>query len=130
MHNTHHPIDTGAYYEDQLDAAKQYSAAFRSARLPKFFQHFERNIGSNGFLYSSGPCYVDLALWELIDGCRFAFPNLMKRLEPEYPKLVKLASTVESSPRIQACAFERPHYRPNVSQRADIASHILHRSRE
>ena len=102
VHDTHHPIDVGEFYEKQKDAAVARSQAFRSARLPKFFGHFERNIQENGFLTADGPSYADLALFQVVDGLRFAFPNWMKKHESEYPKVVKLAKTVAESSRISA----------------------------
>lgn len=46
-HDTHHPISTGAYYEDQRDAAVQRARAFREERIPKYLNWFERVLQRN-----------------------------------------------------------------------------------
>lgn len=103
VHNTHHPIDMKAYYEDQKAEAARYAAAFRKDRLPKFITHFERQLRDDGWLYASGPTYVDLALWVLVRGLKFAFPNALGRTKDSSPKLIKHFIRIQSSPRIQAC---------------------------
>ena len=47
VHDTHHPIDTGRFYEEQRTAAKQRSAAFLAQRLPKYLGYFERVLQRN-----------------------------------------------------------------------------------
>ena len=103
VHNTHHPIDMMAYYEDQKPEAAKYAAAFRKDRLPKFVQHFERQLRDDGWLYASGPTYVDLALWVLVSGLKFAFPNALERTKDTAPKLIKHWKLIQSSPRLQTC---------------------------
>ena len=41
-HDTHHPIASSLYYEDQRREAKQRAADFIANRLPKFMDYFER----------------------------------------------------------------------------------------
>ena len=41
VHNVHHPIAGGLYFDDQKDAAIRAAQAFRDERIPKFFDHFE-----------------------------------------------------------------------------------------
>src|SRR5207253_9490162 len=46
VHDTHHPIGGGLYYEDQKPESRRRAADFRKARLPKFlgyFEHLERS---------------------------------------------------------------------------------------
>jgi len=40
IHDTHHPIDSSLYYEDQKEPAKARAAAFLSQRLPKYLGYF------------------------------------------------------------------------------------------
>lgn len=34
--------------------------------------------------------YADVMLWFVFQGLRFAFPNALRRLEPEYPALARV----------------------------------------
>jgi glutathione S-transferase len=43
-HDTHHPVASGLYYEDQKPEALRRAADFRAARIPKFMQWFENII--------------------------------------------------------------------------------------
>ena len=46
-HDTHHPISTALYYEDQKDAGEGARAAFLSERMPKYLGYFERVLSQN-----------------------------------------------------------------------------------
>jgi glutathione S-transferase len=46
--------------------------------------------------------YVDLSLFQVVTGLRYAFPNRMKRFERQIPGLVALAERVQKRPRIAA----------------------------
>ena len=48
--------------------------------------------------------YADLSLFQTVEGLRYAFPNTMARVEPEYPLLVALHARVAERPRIKAYA--------------------------
>jgi len=48
IHDTHHPIAAGLYYEDQRKEAKQRTADFHKSRLPKFLEYFEDVIARSG----------------------------------------------------------------------------------
>ncbi|HYN13995.1 MAG TPA: glutathione S-transferase [Burkholderiales bacterium] len=98
VHDTHHPIASSLYYEDQRREAKRRAAIFRKERLPKFMQYFEKNIQPP----REPITYVDLSLFQMIEGLRFAFPEAMSRLEGKYPKLLKLHRRVAERPRIAA----------------------------
>ena len=92
MHDTHHPIGSGLYYEDQKREAKRRTEDFRRNRLPKFLSYFEDAAG--------GFSYVDLSLFQMIEGLRYAFPVTMRRLEPRYGKLVAIHDRVARRPGI------------------------------
>ncbi|GAA5888066.1 hypothetical protein JCM6882_000270 [Rhodosporidiobolus microsporus] len=102
-HDTHHPIADSQYYEDQKDAALPKAKSFREERVPKFFKHFEDNLqrSSSDFLLSSGPTHADLVLFQLVDGLKFAFPKLLKKIGPEYPKIEALHARIKAAPRIK-----------------------------
>jgi glutathione S-transferase len=74
--------------------------------LPKFLDYFEQVLARNpkGSRYVLGKriSYVDLSLFQMIAGLRYAFPRAMARLEPKCPRLVALHETVAARPRIAA----------------------------
>jgi glutathione S-transferase len=100
-HDTHHPISTNLYYEDQKKEARKRAKDFREQRIPKFLDYFE-GVVSGGYAVGSRLSYVDLSLFQLIEGLRYAFPKTMARLEPSYPNLVALHDKVAARPNIAA----------------------------
>jgi glutathione S-transferase len=44
--------------------------------------------------------YVDLSIFQAIQGLRYAFPNAMSRRAFRYPRLMALRDSVASRPRI------------------------------
>src|SRR6516164_10043995 len=46
-HDTHHPVGSGLYYEDQKREAKRRAEGFRKNRLPKFLGYFEDVLARN-----------------------------------------------------------------------------------
>lgn len=105
-HDTHHPVGTTLYYEDQKKEAKRRSTDFIENRIPKFFDYFERVLHAparrGGFLVGARLSYVDLSMFQVIEGLRYAFPNAMKRIEPGYPGLAALHGQVAQRPNIAA----------------------------
>jgi glutathione S-transferase len=89
VHDTHHPIGSGLYYEDQKREALRRAEDFRRNRLPKFLRYFE------ALERPGGATYLDLSLFQMIEGLRYAFPRTMKRLERKIPRLLRLRDTVE-----------------------------------
>lgn len=105
MHDTHHPIGVGLYYEDQKEEAMRRAADFRVARLPKFLGYFEAVLAANpagpAWLAADAVTYADLSLFQIIAGLRYAFPNTMARVEADYPSVVALYTRVATLPRIK-----------------------------
>ena len=103
---THHPIANVLYYEEQKDEAKKRAAHFIATRIPKFAGYFERilKLNANGgdFIFGEEISYVDLSLFQMIEGLRYAFPKTMARVEPQHPKLVALHDRVMARARIAA----------------------------
>jgi glutathione S-transferase len=97
VHDTHHPIGSSLYYEDQLVEAKRRSELFRKERLPKFLGYFAASARSSGRI-----SYVDLSLFQMIEGLRYAFPKAMKRLERRHPQLLALHDRVARRPKLRA----------------------------
>lgn len=106
IHDTHHPITGSLYFEEQLPEAKRRAEKFHAERLPKFLDYFERVLRSNphGGKHMVGArlSYVDLSMFQLITGLRYAFPRAMAKLEPSLPLLVALSAQVAKLPRIKA----------------------------
>ncbi|MNV71608.1 hypothetical protein D3C71_1646360 [compost metagenome] len=106
MHDTHHPIATSRYYEDQKDEAKARASEFVINRLPKFLGYFERvlkqNPAQNGHLVGDSLTYVDLSMFQILEGLAYAFPKAMKHHETRYPGLARLHDMVKNRPRIAA----------------------------
>jgi glutathione S-transferase len=104
IHDTHHPIASTLYYEDQRPAAKRNAKYFWRDRVPKFLGYFDRILKQNGGDYLIGRrlSYVDLSLFQVVEGLRYAFPKRMKRFEKKVPAVVALHSRVAERPRIKA----------------------------
>ncbi len=106
VHDTHHPISGGLYYEEQKREAKRRAADFRSERLPKFLGYFERLLERNpkgtDYLVGKTVSYVDLSMFQMIAGLRYAFPRTMAKLEPTYRRLAALHDRISTRPRIAA----------------------------
>jgi glutathione S-transferase len=106
VHDTHHPIGGSLYYEEQKAEAKRRAAEFTAARMPKYFGYFEQILKRSGtgknYLLGKNTSYVDLSMFQMIEGSRYAFPRAMSRLEPKYPRLVALHDRVSTRPRLAA----------------------------
>ncbi|MGE0733429.1 MAG: glutathione S-transferase [Alphaproteobacteria bacterium] len=105
-HNTHHPIASGLYYEDQKKEAKRYAGEFLKARVPKFLAYFESVLAagpSRGkHLIGRSLSYPDLSVFQITAGLRYAFPNAMKPLAAKYPLVAALHDRVAAYPPIRA----------------------------
>jgi glutathione S-transferase len=104
IHDTHHPVSGWLYYEEQKPAAKRCTQDFWRYRVPKFLGYFERVLQRNGGKYMVGRrlSYVDLSLFQIVEGLRYAFPKRMKRFERKVPLLIALHDRVVQRPRIKA----------------------------
>jgi glutathione S-transferase len=106
VHNAHHPIAGGLYYEEQKAEAERRSKIFRNDRLPKYLDYFEgllnRSIKGSPFLLGKTVSHVDLSIYQMIAGLRYGFPNLMARTEPKYPGLTGLHDHIGVRPRLAA----------------------------
>ena len=104
IHDSHHPVTTYLYYEEQRPAAKRRTADFWRYRVPKILGYFERVLARSDGPHVLGRrlCYVDLSLFQIIEGLRYAFPKRMQRFEKKVPRLVALHDRVAKRPRIAA----------------------------
>ena len=98
-HDVHHPIGSGLYYEDQKREAKRRAEDFRINRLPKFLDYFGELTAQRR---AARVTYVDLSLFQMIAGLRYAFPRAMARLERRRAWAAALHERVAARPRIAA----------------------------
>lgn len=101
-HDTHHPISTNLYYEDQKPEALRRSTDFVRERLPKFLGYLERVLDHAGGKHLAGGAlsYTDLSAFQIIEGLRYAFPRAMAGMAPRTPRLHALRDHVASLPRV------------------------------
>jgi glutathione S-transferase len=106
VHDTHHPIASAQYYEEQKDAARARATDFIDHRLPKFMGYFERVLEQNPkgqrHMVSDSLTYVDLSMFQLIEGLHYAFPRAMKRFAARYASLAALRDAVAKRPNVAA----------------------------
>ena len=106
IHDTHHPVSSWLYFEEQRPAARRRSKDFWCYRVPKFLGYFERvlarNAGGRGFAIGARLTYPDLSLFQIVAGLRYAFPRAMARIERAHPRLVALHDKVAARPQIAA----------------------------
>lgn len=101
-HNTHHPIATALYYEDQKDAAREASKSFLDERLPRFLPYFGRVLerSDGAWLMGHTLTYPDLALFQLLEGLAYAFPKGFARVVEETPSLLAHRDRIAQRPRV------------------------------
>jgi glutathione S-transferase len=103
VHDTHHPISANLYYEQQRPAARKRTQAFREERIPKYLGYFENVLErGNGRQALARHSYVDLSLFQVISGLNYAFPNTMRRMQKQIPRLRALAERIADRPNIAA----------------------------
>ena len=121
-HDTHHPVGTNLYYEDQKPEALRAAQAFCAVRLPKYLAWFEavlarnpRNAGLTGrrtsgskmpqktpHLLGGRLSYVDLSLFQLTAGLHYAFPKATQRALQKAPLVAAVHAGVPKHPRVAA----------------------------
>ncbi|WP_434987841.1 glutathione S-transferase [Xanthomonas melonis] len=103
VHDTHHPIASGLYYEDQKAEAARRAEDLRDNRLPKFIGYFEQVVQQAGGQTALGEhSYVDLSLFQLLSGLDYMFPQRMATLSKDLPGLRGVQQRVAARPRIAA----------------------------
>ncbi|QQR90758.1 MAG: glutathione S-transferase family protein [Myxococcales bacterium] len=106
IHDTHHALGPSIAYEEQKKACKERSALFLKARMPKYLGYFERLLShtESEYVFGKQCSYVDLSLFQIIQGLEYAFPKTFGHFKNKIPHLIALAN--------------------RVSKRANIASYI------
>ncbi len=103
-HDTHHPLGTTLYYEDQKEAARTRAGVFVELRLPKFLAAFNRVFERHGgpWLLGDTFTYCDLSLFQVLAGTEYAFPNGYAKAIAELPALAELRERVAARPNVAA----------------------------
>jgi glutathione S-transferase len=104
VHDTHHPLGSSLYYEEQKAPAKKRSEEFWKSRVPKYLGYFDSLVRANGGAYVTGRrvTYVDLSLFQIVEGLRYAFPKRMQAFERKISRLIELRDRVAERPNIKA----------------------------
>jgi glutathione S-transferase len=104
VHDTHHPISSALYYEDQKPAAKRRAKNFVKERLPRFLGYFERVLEKGGgeWLLAAGLSHADLSLFQALEGLDYAFPRAFAKASKASPHVLALRERVRTRPRIGA----------------------------
>jgi glutathione S-transferase len=106
IHDTHHPIASGLYFEQQRKEARRRASDFWKSRAPKYLGYFESLLGRHrrgrGYLLGARLAYPDLSLFQIIAGLSYAFPRAMARAGRRHPRLLQLHERVQERPRIAA----------------------------
>jgi glutathione S-transferase len=105
IHDTHHPLGPGLYFEQQRPAAKRRTKDFLDHRLPKFLGYFERVLQRNP---AGGPglvgghiTYADLSLAQVIAGLHYAFPSASQAALADCPRLRTVHDRIFARPRLK-----------------------------
>jgi glutathione S-transferase len=102
-HDTHHPLGSHLYYEEQKEAALVRGRSFAKGRMAQWLDYFENVIDYNGGDYLLGSiCYVDLSLFQLVAGLEYAFPRAFVAHRAKVPRVVALHDAIASRPRVAA----------------------------
>jgi glutathione S-transferase len=108
VHDTHHPVASSLYYEDQKPEAKRRAQDLLKNRVPKFLAWFEailernpRNAGKEvPRLVGARLSYADLSLFQLVEGLRYAFPRGAARALKKAPQVLALHAGVQRNRRV------------------------------
>lgn len=106
IHDVHHPIAGSLYYHQQKREAKRRAGHFIRERIPKYLGYFEELLATNAtnthYMLGRTFSYVDLSIFQVMAGLHYAFPNTMKQLKRDYPRLNDLQDRVMKRPNINA----------------------------
>ena len=106
IHDTHHPLGSGLYYEEQKPEARRRAAGFLAERLPKYLGWLEtvasRNPAGPLHLVGDALSTADLSVFQLIEGLRYAFPKAMRGRKAAYPLLFGVHDRVKARKSVAA----------------------------
>ena len=103
-HDTHHPVDLMAYYDDQKPEAARRSKVFREQRIGKFLRWAEQVLIANpsgpDWLVGDHLTYADLSLFQGVEGLGYAFPRATETVLNTTPHIVAVSDRVAALPRV------------------------------
>ena len=106
VHDTHHPVAAALYYHQQKPEARRRTRFFLRERAPKYLDYFESVLQDNskgrGWMIGRELTYVDLSMFQLVEGLGYAFPKSMQRVARNYPGLLDLHCRVAARPNVAA----------------------------
>ncbi|ETS87669.1 hypothetical protein PFICI_01497 [Pestalotiopsis fici W106-1] len=111
VHDTHHPISTMLYYEDQREESKRRSKEFIQNRLPLILSYWQKVLDASSQERGEGPwllgktfTYADLVLFQCLDGTNYAFPKAMRQARDsgKFDKVFGLWEAVRARPNVSA----------------------------
>jgi glutathione S-transferase len=105
-HDTHHPVGSSLYYEDQKPEAARAAKEFRTQRIPKYLGWLQtvlaRNPKGDQHLVGARLSYADLSLFQLVEGLLYAFPKSTRRALKKTPLVLALRDRVAQHRRVAA----------------------------
>ena len=103
-HETHHPVAVSLHYQDQRPEAHRRAWHFTRERIPKFLGYFERLLagGDGRHLVGRRLSYVDLSMFQVLEGLSYAFPRAMRTVGRRLKHLEALRERVRTQPRVAA----------------------------
>lgn len=110
VHDVHHPVGTSLYYEEQRTESLRRAHTFRTERLPKYMRWFETILQRNAknkdakmpHLVGGRLGYVDLSLFQVVEGLRYAFPKASAKVLKKAPLVMAVRDGVASHKRVAA----------------------------
>jgi glutathione S-transferase len=110
VHDVHHPVGSGLYYEDQKAESLRRAKEFRTERLPKFMRWFETLLernpknkrGKMPQLVGGKLSYADLSLFQVVEGLRYAFPKASAKVLKKTPLVIAVRDGVAQKKRVAA----------------------------
>ena len=105
VHDTHHPLGPSLYYEDQRrpgEKAHRRILERAGAEISRLFRAAAGEPMAASYVTGRRLTYVDLSLFQIVEGLRYAFPRRMKAFERSIPGLVDLHDRVAARPNIKA----------------------------
>ena len=105
VHDTHHPLGPSLYYEDQRGARQETHRGILEASGCRNISAISSacwRAAAASWVTGRRLSYVDLSLFQIVAGLRYAFPKRMKAFERSIPGLVDLHDRVAVRPNIKA----------------------------
>jgi len=104
IHDSHHPIGPGLYYDEQLTEARRRTSVFLAERLPRYLDYFDAILAAKpagpDWLVGNSCTTADLSLFQIVAGLDYAFPNAFSRIAQDRPLVRSLARRVAERPRL------------------------------